>query len=221
MTRFRRAGGLWRLGTRTAPIASKSATLARLPPARGRPLAGHDFQNVRYEGLGCLTICGSPQVPATQAGDTPEPPAARLPLPATFAGRGRSRNRLLNQRVSECRRLRLLTCARLLPGPVCRLVCRLGPKDEHSRGSVAAIDRPCGAVNRIANLLDPRRDVGVGHVLVRLAEERLRDRLRRDGLDAGRSRLVPGPVPTARSRPAIWAAASLRPIGRMRAGGSD
>src|SRR5713101_4655961 len=49
MTRFRRAGGLWRLDTRTAPIASKSATLARLLPLRRRPLAGHDFQNLRYE----------------------------------------------------------------------------------------------------------------------------------------------------------------------------
>jgi hypothetical protein len=77
-----------------------------------------------------------------------------------------------------------------LAGPLCRLLCRLRPEDEHSGGRLASIDRARGPVDCVANVIESGFDVAVRDVLVGVAEEPLRDAVRRDGFDARRAGLA-------------------------------
>jgi hypothetical protein len=77
-----------------------------------------------------------------------------------------------------------------LAGPLCRPLCRLGPKDEYSGGRLASVDRARGPVDRVANVIESGLDVAVRDVLVGVTEKPLRDAVRRDTFDARRAGLA-------------------------------
>src|ERR1700687_71867 len=70
-----------------------------------------------------------------------------------------------------------------------RQTCRFGLELWPRPGVRCAIDQERGAVDRVAHVVETREDVGVGDVLIGVAEERLRRRLRRHRFDARRARL--------------------------------